>query len=61
MNNESSGVKTAGVAAGGTALTLLITIGELSPLTQDVCAIMLTLVVVLHSISHLVTSLNKVK
>jgi hypothetical protein len=61
MNNEISRVKVAGVAVGGTPLTFLVTAGDLNPYVQNVVTVVLSLAVLMHAISTLVSAVNKTK
>jgi hypothetical protein len=62
VNNETTKVKVAGATiggtAGGTALTFLVTAGELDPFVQNIIAVVLSMVLLMHAISLLITAAN---
>ncbi|MFI9643355.1 hypothetical protein ACIG87_25440 [Micromonospora sp. NPDC051925] len=54
MSNQTTKVLVAGVTVGDTALTFLVTAGELDPNAQGLVAIVLSLTVLVHAVTLLV-------
>ncbi|MER7672044.1 hypothetical protein ABTY61_26805 [Kitasatospora sp. NPDC096128] len=58
MNNETTGLKGAVAAIGGTDLAVLVTDGNLAPFVLDIMAVTLSLATLFYAVALLVSALK---